>query len=219
MMYSPQRNAGAKPARTARQPLLVGAAAVASLIGLAACASAQTVAGSGVGSTSSLPAAGASATGSATSGPTNPATSPASPGAGATATVGVNPGGPVGAISTPQAQAAAVPSGTQLVGFEGVTKAANGLTVYLSAMAGGGVCGEYDVVVQETSTTVKLGLAHVIPSKSVPCPMFVRVTSFPAKLSSPLGDRQVIDLFDGKNVGTGSTIPLVSAQAPMIPAG
>lgn len=217
MMYSPQTSTGAKPARSARQPLLVGAAAVASLIGLAACASAQTST-SGAANVGTYPAS-AAATGSAGSGPTRPATAPVSPGAGATATVGVDPGGPVGAISTPRAQAAAVPSGTQLVGFEGVTKSSNGLTVYMSAMAGGGACGEYDVVVQETSTTVKLGLAHVIPSKSVPCPMFVRVTSFPAKLSSPLGDRQVIDLFDGKNVGTGSTIPLVSGQAPMIPAG
>jgi hypothetical protein len=87
----------------------------------------------------------------------------------------------------------------------------------VSAMSGGGACGQYDVVVQETSTTVKLGLAHITPSKSVPCPMFERSAQFPAHLASQLGNRQVIDLANGRTVGTGSAIPLVNSNYPMVP--
>lgn len=211
-MYSPLQStdtAPAKPAaRPGRMPRYAGAAVLITLLGVAGCASAQPSA-SGAGQGGSAPAAAgpsttpaAGATSGATAGPT---------GSGAPT---ANPGGP---ISTPKAQSAAVPADSTLVGFEGVTKSSDGMTVYLSAMAGGGACGQYEVVVQETSTTVKLGLAHLTPDKTVPCPLFVRETQFPAHLASPLGDRQVFDLAGGQSVGSGGGIPLQGANAPKLP--
>jgi hypothetical protein len=201
-MSSSQRSAGSGPARTDLGPLRLGAAVLITLIGLAGCASVQPGASSGAGS------------GPAVSIPSGLATAPATA-AGPTASGGaVNPGGPV---TSPQAQAAQVPAGAKLVSFDGVSKSADGMTVYLSAMSAGGACGQYDVVVQETSSTVKLGLAHIPPSKTVPCPMFVRNTEFPAHLASALGNRQVIDLANGQNVGPGGSIPLSGADHPMIP--
>jgi hypothetical protein len=210
-MYSPLQStdtAPAKPARSVHRPLYAGAAALITLLGVTACASAQTGTTAGSGQSGSAAAGStptAGAVGGPTSGPTGSATTPGGV---------VNPGGPVG---TPKGQSSTPPANSTLVGFEGLTKSSDGKTVYLSAMAGGGACGEYEVVVQETSTTVKLGLAHLTPAKTVPCPMFVKETQFPAHLSSPLGDRQVFDLSGGQSVGSGGSVPLQGANAPKLP--
>lgn len=219
-MSSSQRSAGFGPVLSAFGPVRLGAVLLITVIGLAGCASVQPGAtagagsGSGSGSVSasgSGPAVSPSATGGSAGGPASAPGGVLPPSASGGA---ANPGGP---ISAPENQVAQVPAGGKLIGFEGVSKSSDGMTVYLSAMSAGGACGQYDVVVQESSTTVKLGLVNIPPGKTVPCPMFVRNAVFPAHLASALGDRQVIDLANGQSVGTGSTIPLVSSGAPKLP--
>ncbi|HEV2633925.1 MAG TPA: hypothetical protein VGX23_02190 [Actinocrinis sp.] len=211
-MYSPQKSAGARPGRTGARPLWAGAFAVAALVGLAGCASASSSAdGSNAAGTpsGSSGSGGAVASASATAGPTAAPTGPA----GSTSPAASQGG----AIASPQAQAAKVPAGATLVAFQGVSKSSDGMTVYVSAAAGGGVCGQYDVVVQETSGTVSIGLAHIPPAKAVPCPLFLRVTAFPAHLTTPVGNRQVIDLADNSSVGDGNGLPVFGSGSAKLP--
>jgi hypothetical protein len=172
-----------------RRPLRTGAAALVMLVGLAGCGYASSSGQAGAASSATAPNAAGSAgasSGAGSSAQPNPsATKTAAPG------TPLNPGG---TIDPPVAQAKSVPAGSKLVVFEGVSRSGNGMTLYMAATAGGGACGQYDVVVQETSSTVELGLAHLPMAKNVPCPMFVRMVQFPANLTSPVGDRQVIDM-------------------------
>jgi hypothetical protein len=73
------------------------------------------------------------------------------------------------------------------------------MTLYLGIESQGGACGQYDVVVQQSSTTVSVGLVHLAPGARV-CPMYVTRMLIPAKLSSPLGGRSVVDLENGQVV-------------------
>jgi hypothetical protein len=134
-----------------------------------------------------------------------------------TASPSVNPGGPVqqGPLATPQAQVNVQPDKTSLVPIEQLGRSADGRTLYLEVEAQSGACGHYDVVVQETSTQVRVGLAHVPPKVGVMCPMLVRAATFPAVLSAPLGNRPVIDLATGKRIGAVGLVPLT----PPSPAG
>jgi hypothetical protein len=87
------------------------------------------------------------------------------------------------------------------VPLEGYTKSPDGRTLYLQAMARGGACGQYTVVLQESSTQVRVGLAQLPVKTGVICPMYIAERSFPARLSSPLGTRTVIDLATGTAAG------------------
>jgi hypothetical protein len=173
------------------------AAAVAAAIGLAstlaACASTASTVNAGNG---------AAATASATA----PASSPAaSPSASASSSAGtVNPGGPAeptGTASTAQAQAATLPSGAKYVAIDRMTKSSDGKKLYLSAEAQGGACGNFTVVVQESSAQVHVGLAKLPVKTGVMCPMYIAERTFTATLASPVGGRSVIDLADNSTLG------------------
>jgi len=193
------------PTSPGRRPLRTGAAALVMLVGLAGCGYASSSGQAGAASSATAP----SATGSSSSAQPSPtATKTAAPG------TPVNPGG---SIDPPVAQAKSVPAGSKLVVFEGVSRSGSGMTLYMAATAGGGACGQYDVVVQETSTTVELGLAQLPKAKNTACPMFVRMVQFPANLTSPVGGRQVIDMANGQVLGTGGTINVVQADIPKLP--
>jgi hypothetical protein len=78
-------------------------------------------------------------------------------------------------------------------------------------MAQAGACGRYTVVLQESSTQVAVGLAHLPVKVGVMCPMLVRIASFPAHLSAPLGSRTIIDLATGK---AGSGVGVIPVPLP-----
>jgi hypothetical protein len=63
-------------------------------------------------------------------------------------------------------------------------------------------------VVQESSSQVAVGLAHLPVKVGIMCPMLVRIADFPAHLSAPLGNRPVTDLATGKSAGSVGVIPL-----------
>lgn len=184
----------------------VGAAlAVAMTIGLAstlaACANSTTTAnGSPVG------AAGPVSSTSTTAAPVAPiptTRAPASPSPSAPASV--NPGGPISTapgspvvpppMTTPPAKSNYVP-------IDQETQSADGRTLYLEIEARGGACGQYVVVLQESASEVRVGLAQLEPRVGVMCPNFIGPRTFPVKLSSPVGTRPVIDLATGKRLGS-----------------
>jgi hypothetical protein len=194
--------------RPGHSPIRTGAAALVMLVGLAGCGYASSSGQAGAASSATAPsAAGASSAAGSSARPSSP-TKTSAPG------TPLNPGG---LIDPPVAQAKTVPAGAKLVVFEGVSRSGDGMTLYMAATAGGGACGQYDVVVQETSTTVELGLAHLPMAKNMPCPMFVRMVQFPATLASPVGDRQVVDMANDQVLGTGAAIKVVQADIPKLP--
>jgi hypothetical protein len=73
------------------------------------------------------------------------------------------------------------------------------MTLYVGVESQGGACGQYDVVLEQTSTTVSVGLVHLASGGRV-CPMYVTHMLIPAKLSSPLAGRTVVDLENGQVV-------------------
>jgi hypothetical protein len=171
------------------------AMALATTIGLAstltACASSST-AGTNAGS----------GAGSATTGAGATATSSPSPGSSPTGLGSVNPGGPVHTPgSSAQAQSTTLPRGAKYVAIERLSKSPDGRTLYLVAEAQGGACGNFTVVVQETAGQVRVGLAKIPVKTGMMCPMYITARTFPAKLSSPLGSRPVIDLATGTTAG------------------
>jgi hypothetical protein len=108
----------------------------------------------------------------------------------------------VGAISTtPEAQLTQAPAGTKFVVFMSAAHSADGRTLYLGIESQGGACGKYDVVVQQSSASVSVGLIH-LPSGGQICPMFVAHMLVPAKLAAPLDGRRVIDLANGQTVAS-----------------
>jgi hypothetical protein len=174
------------------------ATALAATIGLAstltACASSTTTANAG--------SAANTVSGTVTPTPTSSST-----GATSTPSGSINPGGPVQPIpsassTTAQAQSATLPSGAKYVAIDHMSKSTDGRTLYLQTEAQGGACGNYTVVVQESSTQVHVGLAKLPVKTGVMCPMYVAERTFPAKLSSPVGNRAVIDLATNAPVGS-----------------
>jgi hypothetical protein len=111
-------------------------------------------------------------------------------------------------LASPVAQAAALPAGAKFSPIESLGRSADGRTLYLEIMSQAGACGRYVVVVEESSSQVSVGLAHLPVKVGVMCPMLVHIADFPAKLSAPLGNRPVIDLATGKSAGTVGVIPV-----------
>jgi hypothetical protein len=194
--------------RLGHSPIRTGAAALVMLVGLAGC---------GYASSSGQAGAASSATAPNAPGASSAASSPAQPSAPAKTSAPGTPLNPGGQVDPPLAQAESVPAGAKLVVFEGVSRSGDGKTLYMADTTGGGACGQYDVVVQETSTTVELGLAHLPNAKNLPCPMFVRMVQFPANLATPVGDRQVVDMANGQVIGAGTAIKVVQADIAKLP--
>jgi len=195
----PQRTRNSVAAAAATALLLAGA--------LAACASDKTI-GSGAAGNPVSSAASPSASAS-------PSVGAASPAPSAAGTQSVNPGGPAQGLqlATPVAQDGAIPAGAKYAPIENVGRSSDGRTLYLEIMSQAGACGRYVVVVEESSSQVSVGLAHLPVKVGVMCPMLVRITDFPAHLSAPLGNRPVIDLATGKAAGTVGVIPVPPAGA------
>lgn len=164
---------------------------------LAACASATTTANgspAGAGSgTTVVPVAPI---------PTTSAPPKSSPSARAP----FNPGGPMSTApaATPVVPAPMTtpPARSKYVPIDQETQSADGRTLYLEIEAGGGACGQYVVVLQESASDVRVGLAQLEPRVGVMCPMFVGPRTFSVKLASPVGTRTVIDLATGKRLGS-----------------
>jgi len=186
-------------------------AALAVTIGLAstlaACASATTSAnGSPAGAAGAASGAVTSAVASPSTSPTP--SSPLSPGA----PTSVNPGGPMRTVppmptapsstSAPAATVPTAPAHSKYVPIDQETQSADGRTLYLEIEAHGGACGQYLVVLQQSASDVHVGLAQLQPKVGVMCPMYIGPRTFPVKLSSPVGAREVIDLATGKRLGS-----------------
>jgi hypothetical protein len=106
-----------------------------------------------------------------------------------------------GIVVTPQAQVTAPPTATKLIAFTSAAHSADGRTLYLGIESQGGACGQYNVVVQQTGTTVSLGLVHLAAGARI-CPMYVTHMLVEGKLSAPLDGRRVIDLANGQTVSS-----------------
>ena len=139
--------------------------------------------------TSASPSASASASASST-GSTGSGTS--------TGPSTVNPGG---ITVSPNDQLTTAPAGTRYVLFDSAAHSTDGRTLYLGIESQGGACGKYDVVVQESSGSVSVGLIHVSAGTQM-CPMYVAHMLIVAKLSAPLDGRRVIDLANGQTVAS-----------------
>ena len=196
-------------------PLLAaGAIGALVLAGATACASSTTTAGSSsstvpisTGSSSDLPgpaSASASSSASAPSAGVASASASASASAGAGSSPSNYPMIPTGGglVVTPQAQVTAVPSASKLLAFTSAAHSSDERTLYLGIESQGGACGQYDVVVQQTGTTVSLGLVHLSSGGRI-CPMYVTRMQVAAKLAAPLDGRRVIDLANGQTVASG----------------
>ena len=184
------------------------------LAGAAACASSTTTATSSDSSSApisagSSPAASATASAGASASPSGAASgpgasspSPSTP-AGAGTTTGASPviPGPGGIVVTPQAQVPTTPSGGKLTAFTSAAHSADGRTLYLGIESQGGACGQYDVVLQQTGSSVSVGLVHLSSGGRI-CPMYVTHMLVEAKLSAPLERRRVIDLANGQPVAS-----------------
>jgi hypothetical protein len=181
--------------------LTAGAIGALLLAGATACASSATTASSSGSSTVPVAAGSSPASGSASaSAPGSAAaSSPASAGGGSTASNAPMIPSTGGIVVTPQAQVTAPPSATKLIAFTSAAHSADGRTLYLSIESQGGACGQYDVVVQQTGSTVSLGLVHLAAGSRI-CPMYVTRMLVEGKLSAPLDGRRVIDLANGQTV-------------------
>jgi hypothetical protein len=172
----------------------------------AACASTPTTAGAGgTGSAPVVVSSSAAAAPSASPSQSTAPVTPSAPGAGGTA------GGPSsskpaipsagGIIINPRAQVTAIPAGGKLTAFDSAAHSQDGRTLYLGLESMGGACGQYEVVLQQNSAKVSVGLV-LLPSGGKVCPMYVAHMLVAAKLSAPLGDRSVVDLANGQVVRT-----------------
>ena len=178
--------------------LTAGAVGALLLAGATACASsAETVGSSDTSSVpvsvgSSAPAGGGSAS----------ASSSASASAGAGASSSNHPMIPTtgGIVVTPKAQVSTVPTG-KLTAFTSAAYTADGRTLYLGIESQGGACGQYNVVLEQTSTTVSVGLVHLSAAGRM-CPMYVAHMLVEAKLAAPLDGRRVVDLANGQTVAS-----------------
>ena len=181
------------------------------LAGTAACASSTTTTATSSDSSSipvsagSSPAASSSASGNTSASASAPASSAASSSAAAStgATTSDHPIIPSvgGLVVTPQAQVPTTPSNAKFTAFTSAAHSSDGRTLYLGIESQGGACGQYDVVLQQSGSTVEVGLVH-LPSGGRVCPMYVAHTLVTATLSAPLERRRVIDLANGQTVAS-----------------
>jgi hypothetical protein len=178
--------------------LACGVGALALTAGLSACGSSTTTGSAGGsqpvtagGPSSPAPAGSGQSTGAGSAAPSasTTATSPAMGSAG-------------GAVSTPQQVLTAVPAGVRLTPFTGASTSGDGRTVYVHLESMGGACGQYDVVLQQSSTSVGVGLVH-LPSGHRICPQFIGPLRVAVALSAPLGGRPLVDLATGQRLNVG----------------
>lgn len=163
---------------------------------LAACASSTNAAnGSPVG------AAGTTSGSTVTNSPTPTSTTPPSPPS------TINPGGPMSPVPTappaspsPGSVLTAPPAKSRYAPIDQKTQSADGRTLYLEIEARGGACGQYVVVLQQSASEVRVGLAQLEPKVGVMCPNFIGPRTFSVSLSSPVGTRPVIDLATGRKI-------------------
>jgi hypothetical protein len=176
--------------------LACGFGALALTATLSACKSSTTTgAAGGTASVAVSTTGAASATGSPSSGAGSTASAqPTS--TTSTSTVGV------GAVATPKQQLSAVPAGAKLTAFTTASASADGRTLYLGLESMGGACGQYDVVLQESSTTVQVGLVHLSSGGHI-CPQFVSALHVAVSLSAPLAGRPVVDLANDQSLNVG----------------
>lgn len=104
-----------------------------------------------------------------------------------------------GIVVAPNAQVSTIPAGGRLTAFDSASSSSDGRTLYLGLESQGGACGQYDVVLQQSSTNVQVGLVH-LSSAGKMCPMYVTHILVTAKLSAPLAGRTVVDLANGEKV-------------------
>jgi hypothetical protein len=194
-----RRTASLLAAGTVGALVLAGATACASTGKSVSVSSGGSYSGS-ASATSASPSASASASASSSGAGTAPATgSTGSTGSGtSTGPSTVNPGG---ITVSPNDQLTKAPAGTKYVLFDSAAHSTDGRTLYLGIESQGGACGKYDVVVQESSGSVSVGLIHV-PAGTQMCPMYVAHMLVVAKLSAPLDGRRVIDLANGQTVAS-----------------
>ena len=182
------------------------------LAGTAACASSTTAASSSDASsvpvsTGSSAAASSTATGGASASASSAASGAASSSASATAGAGSTGSSHTtlpsdgGIVITPQAQVPMTPSGGKLTAFTSAAHSSDGRTLYLGIESQGGACGQYDVVLQQSGSTVSVGLVHLSSGGRI-CPMYVAHMLVEAQLSAPLDGRRVIDLANGQTVAS-----------------
>jgi hypothetical protein len=183
--------------------LATGFGALALATALSACGPSTSATGSG-GATvpvtvNSSAAASMPAAPSGTAGPTGSAT-------GVTASApssAPSPTSVVGGItSTPKQQLSAVPPGAKLTPFLSASAGSDGRTLEVELESMGGACGEYDVVLQQSSTAVQVGLVH-LPASGHICPMYVGPLRIAVQLSAPLAGRPVVDLANGQRLNVG----------------
>lgn len=197
-----------KSVRARRRTLgsLLGAGGIAVLVAVSAAACASTSAPS---SSSSSPvgvvSGGSASPSNATStGPTGGASPSAAPPTATGSTGSQSPAPAGGPVVAPQTQLTSVPAGQKLVAFDSASRGSSSTVLYVGLMSQGGACGQYDVVLQQSASSVGVGLVKV-PSGGRMCPMYVTHTLVEVKLSAPLGSRSVVDL------ATGGTVPVSAA--------
>jgi len=191
------------PVRRRIGPLLTaGTVGALVLAGATACASSTKTVGSS--DTSSVPVATVSTSpttnGGATASASATATASGSASAGSTASNHPFIPSTGGIVVTPQAQVSTLPTG-KLTGFDSAAHSADGRTLYLGLESQGGACGQYDVVLQQSSGSVSVGLVHLSAGGRI-CPMYVAHMLVSAKLSAPLDGRKVVDLANGQVVAS-----------------
>ncbi|MBR7826533.1 hypothetical protein KDK95_09480 [Actinospica sp. MGRD01-02] len=185
--------------RRRRTATLLAAGAVGALLlaGATACAS--------TGKSVSVSSGGSySGSASATAGSASPSASPSAGATGSTSAGGTttaSSGGLGAPVITPNAQLSSSTAGTKYTAFDSASHSADGRTLYLGIESQGGACGKYDVVLQQSGTTVSVGLVH-LSSAGRMCPMYVTHMLVRATLAAPLDSRKVVDLANGETVAS-----------------
>lgn len=183
--------------RHRRTASLLAAGAVGALLlaGATACTStSKSVSVSSGGTYSGSPTATSASPSTSSS-----AAASSSPSAGGT-TTGTTSGLGAPAI-TPNAQLSSSTAGTKYTEFDSASHTADGRTLYLGIESQGGACGKYDVVLQQSGSTVSVGLVH-LSSAGHMCPMYVTHMLVRATLAAPLDSRKVVDLANGQTVAS-----------------
>lgn len=199
--------------RTRTASLLAGSVGVLTLAAtLSACGSASTTTGSGVGtvalggsmSAGAAPSAapGSPAGPSPTAAASSAAPSPQPSGSASQSGVVTRPSGVVGAVQTPKAQVGSAPVGIKLTAFDTAVAGQDGRTLFVGLESMGGACGQYSVVLRQSSSDVQVGLVH-LPSTGRMCPQFVGPLNIEVQLSAPLAGRTVVDLANGQRLNVG----------------
>jgi hypothetical protein len=195
--------------RHRRTASLLAAGAVGALLlaGATACASTgKSVSVSSGGSYSGSASAGSASPSASSSPPTSSSPSAsgsaaASGSASAGGTTTAASGGLGAPVITPNAQLSSSTAGTKYTAFDSASHSADGRTLYLGIESQGGACGKYDVVLQQSGSTVGVGLVH-LSSAGHMCPMYVTHMLVRATLAAPLDSRKVVDLANGQTVAS-----------------